>query len=244
MQEENLGSAENNCPLAIDTFLKLVEIKRIIPMWLRYRLMDLRGRGVYSHFADDYRCIFIHIPKAAGTSVALTLFGQGSRHVPWFEYKKANPWKFKRYFKFTFVRNPWDRLVSSYFFLRKGGLDPQDAKWAEEFLRQFDDFDSFVRGWVNEENIQTWVHFMPQHYFICDPDGKVMVDFVGRVENMENDFAYVASKLGCSRKLDKVNTSNQRHYSSYYDEETREIVRRVYARDIELFDYGFEEKPE
>lgn len=211
-------------------------------MWLRYRVMDIRGRGEYSHFADDCRCIFIHIPKAAGTSVALTLFGQGSRHVPWFEYQKANPWKFKRYFKFAFVRNPWDRLASSYFFLRQGGMDPQDAAWAEINLRQFDDFGSFVRGWVNEENIQTWVHFLPQHHFICGPDGKVMMDFLGRMENMESDFAYIAERLGCNKKLAKVNAGNNRHYSAHYDEETREIVRRVYARDIELFGYSFEDK--
>jgi hypothetical protein len=204
--------------------------------------MDLRGRGEYSHFADDCKCIFIHIPKAAGTSVALTLFGQGSRHVPWFEFQKANPWKYKRYFKFAFVRNPWDRLVSSYFFLRKGGMDPQDAAWAEQNLRQFEDFGSFVRGWVNEENIQTWVHFLPQHYFICNQDGKVMVDFVGRMETMEKDFSYVAGRLGCDKKLAKVNAGNNRHYSDHYDEETREIVRRVYARDIELFGYSFEDE--
>jgi hypothetical protein len=219
-----------------------MNLKSLIPMWLRYRVMDLRGRGEYSHFADDCKCIFIHIPKAAGTSVALTLFGQGSRHVPWFEFQKANPWKYKRYFKFTFVRNPWDRLVSSYFFLRKGGMDPQDAAWAEQNLRQFEDFGSFVRGWVNEENIQTWVHFLPQHYFICNQDGKVMVDFVGRMETMEKDFSYVAGRLGCDKKLAKVNAGNNRHYSDHYDEETREIVRRVYARDIELFGYSFEDE--
>lgn len=215
-----------------------MDLKSTIPMWLRYRLMELRGRGIYSYFADDFRCIFIHIPKAAGTSVALTLFGQGSRHVPWFEYQKANPRKFKSYFKFTFVRNPWDRLASSYFFLRKGGMNADDAAWAEANLRDFDDFASFVRGWVNERNIQTWVHFRPQHYFICNPDGKVMMDFVGRMENMESDFSYVAERLGCTRKLMEVNSGSNRNYNAYYDDETREIVRRVYARDIELFGYG------
>ncbi len=218
-----------------------MDIKSIIPMWLRYRVMELRGRGEYSHFADDCKCIFIHIPKAAGTSVALTLFGKDSRHVPWFEYQNANPWKYKRYFKFTFVRNPWDRLVSSYFFLCKGGMNPQDAVWAEQNLGQFGDFGSFVRGWVNEENIRTWVHFLPQHYFICDQDGKVMVDFVGRIENMEQDFSHVARRLGCNKKLAKINAGDNRHYSSYYDAETREIVRRVSARDIELFDYSFDD---
>ena len=162
--------------------------------------------------------------------------------MPYFEYQKLNPVKFKRYYKFAFVRNPWDRLVSSYVFLMKGGMNEVDAKWAEKNLSHYPDFGSFVRGWVNEENINTWVHFRPQHYFICDEAGTIMMDFVGRMENMETDFAIVAKRLGCTRRLEKVNITRQDHYSRYYDGETREIVRRVYAKDIELFGYYFDDR--
>ena len=140
----------------------------LVPMWLRYRVMDLRGRGVYSQFADEFRCIFIHIPKTAGTSVSETLFGRASRHVPYFEYERANPWKFRRYFKFAFVRNPWDRLVSTYFFLHKGGMNEADRRWAAQHIPAYPDFDTFVRDWVTPGNVRSWVHFLPQHYFICD----------------------------------------------------------------------------
>jgi len=217
-----------------------MDVKSVVPMWLRYRLMELRGRGEYSHFADEHQCIFIHIPKAAGTSVALTLFEKGSRHVPWFEYHQANPRKFRKYFKFAFVRNPWDRLVSSYCFLREGGLSDADATWAAENLIAYSDFGQFVRGWVTEANVWTWRHFIPQHHFICDNRGKVMVDFVGRFESIENDFSYIAAHMDCPRQLAKANVGDRRHYTSYYDDETRDIVRRVYAKDIELFAYSFQ----
>jgi len=202
--------------------------------------MEFRGRGIYSGYADEYQCIFIHIPKAAGTSIARTLFNKGSRHVRYIEYEKANRKKFKRYFKFTFVRNPWDRLVSTYSFLKKGGLNDQDQKWAKENLYEYPDFEAFILGWLNEVNICTWIHFYPQHHFICDPEGIVTMDFVGKFENIENDFSYVADKLGCTQNLIKTNTGSLRHYSSYYTEETREIVQRVYSKDIQLFGYDHE----
>ena len=91
---------------------------------LRSRLADLRGRGVYQGWPDEHQVIFIHIPKAAGTSVARALFGAASRHVPYGEYERATPDKFRRYFKFSFVRNPWDRKVSLYHYVRKTPSHP------------------------------------------------------------------------------------------------------------------------
>lgn len=215
-------------------------LKSLLPLTLRARIADARGRGVYSGYADEHSCIFIHVPKAAGTSIALTLFNSPSRHVPWTEYYRANPGKFRRYFKFSFVRNPWDRLVSTYFFLARGGMDTADARWASQALPAYSGFGDFVRRWVDEQNVQTWVHFVPQHQFVCDTSGALMMDFLGRMESIETDFEHVAAKLGCTEELKKVNTGNQEHYSHYYDDETREIVRRVYRRDIELFGYDYE----
>ena len=67
-----------------------------------------------------------------------------------------------------------------------------------------------------------------------------MVDFVGKMENMQKDFSYVAMKLGCKKELEKVNVGERKSYASYYNNETREIVRRVYAKDIELFGYVYD----
>jgi chondroitin 4-sulfotransferase 11 len=212
-----------------------------VPMLWRQRIADWRGRGVYAGYPNRHHCIFIHIPKTAGTSVVSALFGGASRHVPYFEYEHANPRKFQRFFKFAFVRNPWDRLVSTYSFLRRGGMNEQDRMWSERNLSVYQDFASFVRGWVSEENVWSWVHFVPQTHFILNHQGAVMVDYVGRFERLGEDFAYVATRLGRDIRLGKTNESAHRHFSSYYDEETREIVRRVYARDIAELNYRFDD---
>src|SRR5258708_2253062 len=109
-------------------------LRTAIPLRLRQRVADLRGRGIYAGYPNRCRCIFIHIPKPGGSSMAAALFGEASRHVPYFEYEQANPRKFRQFFKFAFVRNPWDRLVSTYWFLRKGGVNEQDRRWAEQNL--------------------------------------------------------------------------------------------------------------
>jgi chondroitin 4-sulfotransferase 11 len=217
-----------------------MDLAPYIPMQLRRRIADFRGRGVYGGYPNRSRCIFIHIPKTAGSSVVETLFGENSRHIPYFEYERANPRKFQRFFKFAFVRNPWDRVVSTYTFLRRGGMNELDRNWSAQNLSQYPDFASFVRGWLNEENVWSWVHFVPQAHFILNEQGTVMVDYVGRFERIDEDFAYVAHRLGRDMRLGKTNQSGHRHFSSYYDEDTREIVRRVYARDIEAFNYRFE----
>lgn len=215
-----------------------------LPDSLRSRIADMRGRGVYSGYADRHRCIFIHIPKAAGTSVAQTLFGEGSRHLRYSEYEQANPRKFREYFKFTFVRNPWSRLYSAYSFLKKGGMNEMDRTWAAEHLAGLSDFDSFVKEWVTPENIRSWIHFYPQHYFVCDDALNLKMDFVGQFESMDCDIASVQERLSLPiQPLNRINVTHKSESSRVpvYSEESEEIVRRVYANDIELFGYEFPE---
>lgn len=189
---------------------------------------------------DKHRCIFVHIPKAAGVSVSKKLFGcLGGGHPPLADYAHVfSPVEFKDYFKFTFVRNPWDRLLSAYVFLAKGGFNGKDAEWAKRNLAPYANFQDFVRGWVNEKNIWTKQHFYPQSYFVT-LDGQLAVDFVGRFENIDEDFATIAQRLGVDARLEHLNSSGKKDYHDYYDEECADIVARVYREDIALFDYRF-----
>ena len=207
----------------------------------RMRIADMRGRGVYSGYPNEHKCIFIHIPKAAGTSVTNALFGPVSRHVPYFEYERANPRKFARYFKFSFVRNPWDRLLSAYIFLKKGGLNEMDRAWAEAHLARFESFEQFVVEWVNEENVWSWMHFIPQHYFICDDALNIKVDFVGRLEQIDEDIRIVQQRLGLPETaLPKINVGKigKHDHAQKFSEECLNIIAHVYREDIRLFSYS------
>ena len=206
---------------------------------VRMRVADLRGRGIYAGYPNAHRCVFIHIPKAAGTSLTRTLFAAPSRHLHYNEYQRTNPRKFQQYFKFTFVRNPFDRLYSAYTFLQKGGLNALDRAWAEQQLASFPDFESFVHGWVTPDNISSWVHFKPQHFWTCNASFNLQVDFVGRFERMDADVARVQERLGLPvAPLPKINvTSRPRSAEDPYTAEMRAIVAQVYRADFELFGY-------
>jgi hypothetical protein len=195
---------------------------------------------------DQHRCIFVHIPKCAGISVATTLFhGLGGAHTTIRQYQLVfTKREFDEYFKFTFVRNPWDRLVSAFHFLRAGGMHGADRGWAQANLAQYSDFDDFVRRWVNKTNVMSsWIHFLPQSYFIHDPGSNhPRVDFIGYYENLQHDFSYIARRLGVAAELKELNKGKKKQtdYREYYTETTKRIVADVYDADIHCFGYDFD----
>ena len=211
----------------------------------RERIADWRGRGIYQGWPNRHRAIFIHIPKTAGSSVARSLFGEprGNPHAPYHEYERINRRKFREYFKFTFVRNPWDRAVSSYFYLRNTAMQGAEEDWRRRHVVPYADFASFVRESLDQDSIWKSLHFRPQHSFICDATMRLRADFVGRMETIDRDFDYVCGRLGVSAKLERTNRSDHRSYTEYYTDELRERVAAVYADDIALFGYRFDAPP-
>ncbi|SNS77878.1 sulfotransferase family 2 domain-containing protein [Tropicimonas sediminicola] len=215
------------------------------------KLQSLRTREI----SPDYpvtlapmiarRAVFVHIPKCAGLSVADALFGcRGGGHLPITAYRLALTGReFREFFKFTFVRNPWDRVHSAYRFLKAGGLVPEDAARAERIIVPFPDFDAFLRGFIAGGDIWSAVHFRPQHAFVCLTGRSApAVDFVGRYERLEDDYRHVCDRIGVEARLARLNPTggSEGDYRRAYSDATAEIVARAYARDVELFGYSFD----
>jgi hypothetical protein len=74
---------------------------------------------------------------------------------------------------------------------------------------------------------------------ICTTDGKIMLDFVGKMENIESDFTKICNTIGVKAKLPRLNTTNHRDYRSYYNKNTSRIIEKYFIEDIELFNYDF-----
>jgi hypothetical protein len=205
--------------------------------------------------------LFIHIDKSAGTSIQRALephaypvtHSRLRRRLTWLGklnrlglYRAAEfpehvhaagvknclpPALYGKLFKFAFVRNPWDRLVSRYAQLLR---NPE--KTPRHQGKALAGFEEFVQ-WEIQRNKDH------QHVYVCDAGGKLIVDFIGRFERLEEDFGDVCQHLKVNASLSKTNTSKHDSYQGYYTPATRKLVAEHYRRDIELFGYEFDHVP-
>ncbi len=200
--------------------------------------------------SHKHRCLFVHVPKTAGKSV-LDLFGlpmlgseyDGSKdwiedpygHVPVRSYGKRQ-W-FKSYFKFAIVRHPFDRLVSAFHFLDKGGLNEGDRAFAEEHLSPYNgDFQKFVAEGL--ESAKIYSHFRPQSDWLCNRRGNITVNYVGKFENLEESMGEIAGRIGLEYNgMRHLNTSARAEWSTYFDWSTRKAAAEVYREDFGRFSY-------
>ena len=198
--------------------------------------------------------LFVHIFKTAGTSItdsfARFCYRPGSsRPSNWMALLSTN-WKkihrvpikkhatalqiqaamdreiFNSFFKFSFVRNPWDWQVSLYHYI----LDRPKNPGYEE-TKKMGSFRNFV---FSRENLS-----FTQTSCLVDESGNLLVDFVGKFENLDQDFQSICHKVDISASLPHINKSKRTDYQDYYDAETRDLTARLYAEDIERFGYTF-----
>jgi Sulfotransferase family len=195
--------------------------------------------------------LFVHIPKTAGNSIQSALrnysedqlvalrkeqdgierFGLRNpkykirKHSTLSEYRAAlEEAEFSGLYKFTCVRNPWDRMAS-YYFTPTQNTTAWDRKKFRKVISTALSVADYLRLDKDEE----------------DPLGNV--DYIMRFENVADDFRNVCTALDISpTTLPKYNRSNREHYSKYYDEELRELVRARFAVEIERFGYTFERR--
>jgi hypothetical protein len=246
MNEEALKKIYWRLPYGLRRFLFMAKHPKKYLLFRRLRTEEPQklNSPTFKPFIEN-KCIFIHIPKAAGISIGYSIFGRHTgNHTTIAEYQIVfSSEEFESFFKFTFVRNPWDRLLSAFLFLKEGGRNKSDYRWAEEHLSPFKSFDDFVVEWINRRNINKGIHFKPQYEFITIPQGlKLEVDFVGFFENVNNDYEYIQNKLRIGKKLILENKTHGKRsdYRSYYSDRMIEIVSDVYSEDIEFFGYDFE----
>lgn len=208
--------------------------------------------------SHHHKTLFIHIPKTAGQSIE-TLFLddlglQWSERAPLLLRPNPNAnlgpprlahltiteyltcgyisrTTFDHYFKFCFVRNPWDRALSMYKYL----------------TNKAETFESFLSNHLGNPNSKLAYFFKPQTHYALDPNKRVKVDFIGKFETLQEDLDPIIRRLHLDAELKHINASREAPnktnthstYRDFFCQKTRKIIERFYASDIKAFNYEF-----
>ncbi len=213
-----------------------------LPAELQYAVLVKRRSRIWLREG----IVFVHIPKAAGTSMNVALYGRFIGHIPAASIRRWGSARVNSLPSFAVTRNPWDRLVSAYRFVKAGGGigDQRAGVWRPHLYQvpEFESFERFVFDWLSPRDpARLDGVFQPQWRFVCDSSGKPLVDHVGRFEDLAPTLDFVRKAIGRVLDLPMANrTGMQVDYRSYYSPELVDRVGRIYARDVETFGYSFE----
>jgi len=192
-----------------------------------------------------HNSIFIHVPRVAGTSISRAIYGRTLGHFCAEEIQRRLPGPFERLFVFGFVRNPWDRVLSAYRFAKSGGTEHMRVFRPDQYrIPEFDNFERFLFEWLAIQNVNCLDFvFQEQRRFICDSENRILVDHLGKIEMIDRNIQFIEGRLHRTIPLKKLNyTSDGMGYIKHYrNQDMIELVRTIYGKDIELFDYRFGE---
>jgi hypothetical protein len=248
-----------SCGMTVNNFEKPLNwpllLCSISAQFFRVLLSQSHILQMAHQISDLNNCIFVHVPKAAGSSIEGSSIFDDKRklseegiggHATAMEFKQLYPEKFDQYFKFTFVRNPYSRLISAYFYLSRGGggNEYDTSIYRKYFENKHVDFTAFVEGILSEEMLNDVLHLKPQYTFLCDDDGILLVDFIGRQEHFLRDAKIIFNRLKLPLDYRHVRRGKNKHFSYYYSKGSQDKVFNLYRKDFEMLDYGYDiEKP-
>lgn len=191
---------------------------------------------------EENKFIFIHIPKTAGTSIGRALGFTTQCHKTPAMKPNAEYWN-KKYFKFAFVRHPFDRFLSAYFYHFQM-FKKRPTKQRELIYKtgsSVDSFNYFVSRLAHPSQFRRQVKkdlwFREQCFWLLGKD-VYEYDFIGRFERLEKDFQYIQEKIKTNAELMHKNKTKRKCFQNYYTAKSKKIIQGFYQRDFKLLSYN------
>jgi hypothetical protein len=197
----------------------------------------------YRMYMHKYKCIHIHIPKNAGTSVLRALGHQRGRdHVEWRHYAGANPRWFANYHKFAICRHPIDRLLSAYNYALRGGNHSETDRRLQQQVQKSKDFNAFCESQLSPMFTRLNVLFAPQYAFVARDEKNLVIDSLLRFEQLDSDWRALATRFGINSELPAANQGCGASSEIWLtlSDRAKDTIRHVYSLDFALFGYELE----
>ena len=186
------------------------------------------------------KAIFIHVPKTGGMSIIRAIrkykldVRYGHHRISYY-----NKNEIQESFTFSFVRNPYDRFVSGFYYLKNGGINKQDKKLGELLPNNIEEclimLKSLDRTQLTVNGVHIF-HLTPQFYW-----HNREVDFIGKFERLDVDFKKAIKNITDNNiTLEKVNASkNNKHYTEYLSPTSIDCINTIFEKDFEKYGYKF-----
>ncbi len=195
----------------------------------------------YTKNEDKYKYIYIHIPKTGGNGICKSLFNiKAQGHKQLIDYYNYDPNKFRSYYKFTIVRNPYDRFISAFYYLKSGGIAEIDVNVFKERLSTIDDVDDFVEQLKIDPVLKfttiNYIHFKSQSFFLEGNIRAISMDHIGKQEDMIDTYNAVKEKLGI-KGGEFVYANKTPKYSKDISQSSKDYIYELYKDDFINFGY-------
>lgn len=198
-----------------------------------------RFKTVDTALMREKRAIFVHVPKCAGTTIVRQA-PIAAWHFSAGFMRRHSPELWGSAFTFGFARDPHDRLVSAFHYLRSDKAHPRDRRWGQANLREFADFAAFMAALDashRRARLLAWLHFLPQTYYLCDRQDRVLVDFVGRTEQFATGLEQINARSGLRLENRHENRTERPAEQAFYTPQTARLVEDIFAADFATFGY-------
>jgi len=203
---------------------------------MRERLRALQGVPPMSESVRRSGVLLIHIPKNAGTSLSQALYGEDIGHLSLKVWVQRYPYTVRRMKVFAVIRDPVDRFVSAFHFLKGGGMNSGDAAFARLHLAEYDSPESLAEA-MNDpgvfRSITSYYHFIPQVSFLRDPHGRLGVKLLVPYSKL-SDGEYLSSVLGRELSLPRLNVTKRPPGGDLPGARAVQLIRTHYGDDQRL----------
>jgi hypothetical protein len=202
--------------------------------------------AVYMH--GDINVTFVHVPKSAGTSIGVWMNENRNNNyiIEWYDHPTLEPMKLvgPRNFTFSVVRNPWERMISFYCFLKNiqsahPNFSNQQMQWVINTNNQHLDWTTFDK-WL--DTLDEFIIMPGWNFKPGDPQTvwvKEGIDLILRYETLEEDFKQIQDIFNNYTPLPKKLVGDHTFYRDYYNTETKNKIAKRYEEEIDLLGYTF-----
>lgn len=241
----HLGSTPVRCPQQgwLTPLRRMSRVARHAIIRSLWRVSPAFREWFFPREIRDSGLLFIHVPKTAGTSIHMALYGRALSHDPLAAWHSTYPRSMAGIRTAAVVRDPVDRFLSAFHYLKRGGMNSFDAEFASKYLQSFSTAGELVDA-IERPDVQRWLlgegfHFRRQADFLRDRSGAVRIDYLFAYERLDEAAVRLSELLG--RPIIFPHLNRTERPASSLDTRQRELVLATYAEDAALHEQALAE---